>query len=564
MPPKGYTIKPPSPTVHGLDHPSFFRLPVGLLVAFGSGLLMGLTTAPVNAWWLAWIAFAPLWVLVLYPRSLHSRSPAQPVPRPLLYALAWGIGYYGLSLWWIRDLHPLTWMGVPWLASLAITGFCWTFITLWGAIWVMTWAWLMRRLCLEKTQNAEFKPTVPTGLQILIGTALWCGLDSLWAQGVLYWPSLALTQSPHNLVLLHLGQLSGPWTVTATIVAFNGILAAAWLKLTGGEKSGNEKSGNEKSQARQLLLINLILLVAVHLLGFSLYSKPLTQDRTAAFKVGLVQGNIPTRIKLFEQGLQLSLDNYLKGYETLVEQGVEAVATPEGALPWLWITQPANNPFYQAILAKGVPAWVGTVGLRQGRITQTLFSIDGTGEVVGQYDKVKLVPLGEYIPFESVLGGLIDRLSPVGASMLPGRFNQQFETPLGQAIGGICYESAFAELFRRQAASGGQFILTASNNDPYGRSMMAQHHAQDVMRSIETDRWAVRTTNTGLSGIVDPHGRTQWLSGFRTYETHSHTIYRRQTQTLYVRWGNWLTPVLLIGSGVGWLGWRTRKQGRKF
>lgn len=570
MLPKGYTIKTSSTA--DFPRPGFFRSSYGLLlIALGSGILMGLTAAPANAWLLAWVAFAPLWVIILAPGSLS----------PLLAAAAWAVGYHGLALAWIRDLHPLTWMGVPWLASIAITGFCWAFITLWGVIWVMLWVWGMRRLCrtgvhersrkeggienLElKIEPSERKPHpsksslrerstnstpngIPVWLKVLIGTALWIGLDTLWGQGVLYWTSLAFTQSPHNLVLLHLGQISGPWTVTAAIVAFNGILAEAWLQF----------QWNQRFKAKQLLIFNAAFLLALHLLGFVLYSQALVNESTSAFKVGIVQGNIPTRIKLFEQGLQLSLDHYLKGYETLVEQGVDAVLTSEGALPWLWISRPIDNPLYQSIVEKGVPAWVGTVGLRQGRITQTLFSISGTGEIVGRYDKVKLVPLGEYIPFESVLSRLINRLSPVEASMLPGQLNQRFDTPLGQAIGGICYESGFAELFRRQAANGGQFILTASNNDPYGRAMMTQHHAQDVMRSIETDRWAVRSTNTGLSGIVDPHGRTQWLSGFRTYETHAHTVYRRQTQTLYVRWGNWLTPVLLVLSSVLWIRWRS-------
>jgi apolipoprotein N-acyltransferase len=66
------------------------------------------------------------------------------------------------------------------------------------------------------------------------------------------------------------------------------------------------------------------------------------------------------------------------------------------------------------------------------------------------------------------------------------------------------------------------------------------------MRAIETDRWAARATNTGLSAFVDPHGKTLWISGHNTYETHAETIYRRQTQTLYTRWGDWLTPLLVI------------------
>ncbi|PSB67601.1 apolipoprotein N-acyltransferase, partial [filamentous cyanobacterium CCP1] len=139
------------------------------------------------------------------------------------------------------------------------------------------------------------------------------------------------------------------------------------------------------------------------------------------------------------------------------------------------------------------------------------------------------------------------------ANLIAGQSNQTFDTPFGRAIVGICYESAFAEHFRAQAATGGQFILTASNNAHYSPAMPAQHHAQDVMRAIESDRWAVRATNTGYSGIVDPHGRTLWRSSLNTYELHIDTIYRRSTQTLYVRWGDWLTPLLAVAGLAAWL-----------
>jgi apolipoprotein N-acyltransferase len=347
------------------------------------------------------------------------------------------------------------------------------------------------------------------------------------------------------LAILHLGQISGPTAVTGAIVAVNGLIAEAWLH-----------------RRRHLWLSGspAALFVALHLIGFGLYSQPLSESPTSALKVGIIQGNIPTRIKLFEEGTQLSLDRYIQGYQTLADQGVDVVLMPEGSLPWLWLGRPgqSQNALYQVILDRGVPAVVGTVGTRKGRITQTLFSISGTGAVIGRYDKTKLVPLGEYIPFESFLGKFIDRLSPVGSSMLPGEVSQHFDTPFGRAIAAICYESAFPWIFRNQAAAGGQFIMTASNNDPYNATMMSQHHAQDVMRAIESDRWAARATNTGFSGIVDPHGKTQWLSGFRTYETHAHTIYRRQTQTLYVRWGDWLLPLLLVVAFIG-IGMESRR-----
>jgi len=185
--------------------------------------------------------------------------------------------------------------------------------------------------------------------------------------------------------------------------------------------------------------------------------------------------------------------------------------------------------------------------------TNSLFTIAGNGQVLSRYDKVKLVALGEYIPFAEILGKFISSLSPLNAEMIAGTENQVFDTPFGRAIVGICYESAFSEHFRRQTAAGGEFILTASNNAHFSAAMPAQHHAQDVMRAIESDRWAVRATNTGYSGIVDPHGRTLWISGINTYEIHAQKIYRRQSQTLYVRWGDWLAPLLLGVSFVSGL-----------
>ncbi|MDP5338941.1 MAG: apolipoprotein N-acyltransferase, partial [Nodularia sp. (in: cyanobacteria)] len=194
---------------------------------------------------------------------------------------------------------------------------------------------------------------------------------------------------------------------------------------------------------------------------------------------------------------------------------------------------------------KGVVAWIGAFGQRERSYTNSLFTFTGNGEIFSRYDKTKLVPLGEYIPFEGIFGGIVQRLSPLNAHQVPGSTNQLFDTPFGRAIVGICYDSAFPELFRRQAAEGGQFILSASNDAHYTASMPFQHHALDMMRAIETDRWSVRATNTGYSAFVDPHGRTLWISRYNTYETHAETIYKRQTQTLYVRWGDWLTVLLL-------------------
>ncbi|MCC5647559.1 apolipoprotein N-acyltransferase [Nostoc sp. CHAB 5824] len=515
------------------------------LIALASGILMGLTVAPVGVWFLAWIALVPLWVLVVTSAKGKNQSPP---------ALLWGIGYHGVALSWITGIHPMTWLGVPWLPSLAITLFCWGFISLLGGVFVAIWAAVMVRL------NGQ-KPW----LRILIGTAVWCGLESLWSAGPLWWSSLAYTQSPHNLVILHLGQLSGPNTVTAAIVAVNGLIAEAYINrqeakissvsrqlLQVGETQGRTGFSAPLRFVNKYLVTATGLLITLHLIGFILYSRPIVQSPEAALKVGIVQGNIPNRLLRSSEGFRRAQENYTNGYLTLADQNVDAVLTPEGALP-IFQRNLMETALVSAVKEKGVVAWIGAFGERGDSYTISLFTFNSKGEIVGRYDKAKLVPLGEYIPFEGILGGLIQRLSPLEAHQIPGSANQLFDTPFGRAIASICYESAFPEQFRRQAAIGGQFILSSSNDAHYSASMPFQHHAQDIMRTIETDRWSARATNTGYSGFVDPHGRTLWISGYNTYETHAETIYRRQTRTLYVRWSDWLTPLLLISSGGAWL-----------
>lgn len=499
--------------------------------AFSGGLLMGITTAPVSAWPLAWVALVPLWVLVV---------DGNPIPNSkshITYSLAWGIAYHGLALSWITGIHPMTWMGIPWLISLLIALFCWIFVALWGAALVTAWTWGMAIICRK----------YPTWVRILAGVSMWCGLESFWSNGPLYWTSISYTQSPHNLAILHLGQISGPSAVTAALVTVNGLIAEGWVK--------SQKSRMPLSVRSFLLPITCCFVL--HAVGFWLYSRPLIQPPETALKVGIIQGNVPNEIKLYSEGWYRAVEGYTAGYESLAAQGVDAILTPEVALPFLW-TDPSRvrNSFYQAVRKWGIVAWLGAYGtqeVEQGlppALTTSLFTITKNGEIFSRYDKVHLVPLGESLPFEKSLARL--RLSPNKALMVAGKPNQQFDTPFGRAIVGVCFDSAFPEHFRTQAAAGGEFILTSSNDAHYSWAMPTQHHAQDVMRAIETNRWTVRATNTGYSAIVDPHGRTQWQSKLNTYELHAATIYRRQNQTLYIRRGDWLTFVLFLSSGFVW------------
>jgi len=486
-----------------------------ILALAASGLIMGLTPAPQNLWPLAWAAAIPLWVAVIRPT--HQSKLISHILLPSV----WGICYHGVALFWMTGIHPLTWMGVPWLASLGIAFFTWGLITLWGAATVTLWG-----------ATSIFWHRCHPLPRLLIATAVWCGVESLWSASTLWWTALAYTQSPGNLAGLHLGQLAGPNTVNAAIMAVNGLLAQAWIN-------------RRELTAKFPVLAAIGLFICCQMAGLWLYSRPLNDTANTALKIGIIQGNIPNQIKFASEGWRRALEGYTTGYRELAAQGVDAVLIPETALPYIW-TEPNQQSisFYRAILENGVTAFVGTFGTKDNSLTNSLFSVNGRGETISRYDKIHLVPLGEYIPFEKYLGKIINRLSPLDAHLVRGEKNQVFETPFGKAIAGICFDSAFAEHFRRQAATGGEFILSAANDAHYAADMMAQHHALDLMRAIEVDRWAVRATNTGLSAIINPHGETKWLSQINTYELHADTIYRRTTETLYVRWGDWLTPLL--------------------
>ena len=491
-------------------------------IALGSGVLMGMTFAPSEVWYLAWVALAPLWYLTSRQQN-----------APLIYALAWGIGCYGWCLSWIFGIHPMTWMGVPFLASLGIATFCLTFITLWGASLVVLWSLGVRFI--------NSKPQLNPWLRVLLGTALWCGLEELYSLTDLWWSPLAMTQSPYNLAILHLGQLSGPTTVTGAIVLVNGLIAEGYLVFN--RERDRTKLIPKIWKALPYIGSAIASIIILHLIGSNLLNRPLVESIDSSLKIGIIQGNIGNEVRHYRSGYDLAIENYTKGYIDLAAQGVVAVITPETAFPYRE-SQIKQTSFYQAILAKKVTAFIGGFGEVGNKITNSLLTIDGEGKVVSRYDKWKLVPLGEYIPLEQYLGKFIDTISPLDSHLLAGKFAPLVNTPLGNLIFGICYDSAYPEHFRRQAQTG-SLIITASNDAHYGVAMPSQHQALDLMRSIETDRWTARASNTGYSAVIDPHGQTQWISKLNEFAAHAHTVYRRNTQTLYVRFGNWLTPLLL-------------------
>lgn len=509
-----------------------------LLLAAGSGGLTALALPPVSLWPLAWISLIPLWWLGL-------AAPALPWWQAPIWGLSWGLAYYGLSLVWITHLHPLMWLGIPWLSSLAIALGAWAFITLWGSLCIALWSLGLWGLVRYWPHHRR--------LHLLGGAALWCGLEAGRNASPLDWSPLSLTQSPGNLWILHLARFSGPAVITALLVVVNGLGAellyhrrlpqtGAWLRAH-----------------RPSLVVGLGLIVTMSATGCGLYYQTNPDQGTEILHLGLIQGNIPTRQKLTLAGVRQALEVYSQGYKTLARAGVDAVLTPEGAVPVTWQEgSPSTRLLTTLVRQTGTPLWLGTFAAlapgQPGSYTQSLLEIGPNGHIHGRYNKVQLVPLGEYIPLSAWLGKLINRLSPLDSYLVPGQPHQRFSTLSGVAAVGICYESAYSRLFRDQVRAGAEFIVTSSNNDPYPLAMMRQHHGLDVLRAIEADRWALRVTNTGLSALVDSHGHTRWQGSPHDQVLYQASLYRRHSQTTYVAWGDWLTPLLLGLTTVWGLG----------
>ncbi|MBD2175962.1 apolipoprotein N-acyltransferase [Pseudanabaena sp. FACHB-1998] len=495
-----------------------------LLFAALGGVLMGLTPDPFSQWWLAWIALIPLWML----------AQKLKVKGAIAMGAVWGFCYHGMSLFWITTVHPMEWMGIPWWTSFWIATLVWVLITAWGAVLSALWAGGMSLL----TQ----KLNVPS--RIIIACAIFSGLEIVWSWGPLYWTALGYTQSPHDLLLLQISRLSGQQTMTSGIVAVNGLLAEVFL----------HKAWQER---KNYAIAAICLLFAMAGYGaWEMQSDRMASSNGQAIKAGIIQGNFPNALTVKPKGWEIAVNNYTQGYENLAKSGAEMILTPETAISFLYPNYDQRRESFDRVVEKyRVPIWLGGFGKTRNpntedpnNYTNSLFLINGSNQILGQYDKVRLVPVGEYIPFKPILGSLIRRLSPLRGEVEAGSSEQLVDTPWGRFIVGICYESAYPATFRFQAAAGGRLILSASNNAHFASYMSAQHHAQDVARAIESDRWAVRATNTGYSGFVDPNGRTVWLSNVNTYETHLETVYLRDTKTLYVQWGDWLTPLLCITS----------------
>jgi len=176
---------------------------------------------------------------------------------------------------------------------------------------------------------------------------------------------------------------------------------------------------------------------------------------------------------------------------------------------------------------------------------------DEQGRRVFVYDKIHLVPFGEYEPFP-----LIHRLV-ASLSGQVGGFHKGNKYVVGQLPGGnrfgvfICYEAIFPGEVRRFAANGAQVFINISNDGWFGRSAAAEQHLRMArVRAVENRRWLVRSTNNGFTVSVDPYGRFFEPIPPDTRTAADLPYDFRTDETIYTRFGDWFAWLCVLVSVI--------------
>jgi apolipoprotein N-acyltransferase len=168
---------------------------------------------------------------------------------------------------------------------------------------------------------------------------------------------------------------------------------------------------------------------------------------------------------------------------------------------------------------------------------------------VSRYDKVNLVPFGEFVPWP--LGALTEKISKEAGDFAAGR--GVVVSPVGDHKIGvfICYESVFPNFVRRFAAQGAQVLFTTSNDGWFGKTAARWQHLEIVrMRAAENRRWILRAANDGITASVDPAGRVRSTLPLFVEATASSRFNYETNQTFYTRhgdWFPWLCGFLAVG-----------------
>jgi apolipoprotein N-acyltransferase len=226
-------------------------------------------------------------------------------------------------------------------------------------------------------------------------------------------------------------------------------------------------------------------------------------------RVGLVQPNIPLAIDWNEELRPWIIDKTIRLTQKLQGQKLDLIVWPETSLPGIINDSPFFINEIQATAAGlHTPVLIGSVAQEGEHYYNSAFLIDAEGRILGRYDKIHLVPFGEFLPLRPVLGW-INKFVPLD-DFTPGKTYKIFSiVPVQKNFGVlICFEDTLGDLSRHFAQAGAGFFVNMTNDAWFKDTKAPFLHLQAaVFGCVENHRSLARAANTGVSALVDPWGR---------------------------------------------------------
>jgi apolipoprotein N-acyltransferase len=228
-------------------------------------------------------------------------------------------------------------------------------------------------------------------------------------------------------------------------------------------------------------------------------------------RVGIIQGNIEQQQKWDPTVRASTVARYEQLTRAAAARNVDLILWLETAMPFFFQSE---DTYHRQLLSLAreikTPILFGSPAFSQHGTEVTLLNraylISPSAEVIGYYDKMHLVPFGEYIPFPRVLFFLNKLVEGIG-DFAPGTVPTVFSLPQGKFGVLICYEGIFPDLTRRFVRRGAEFLVNITNDAWFGRtSAPAQHLIMEAMRAVENRVPLLRAANTGFSAVVDVDG----------------------------------------------------------
>ncbi len=468
------------------------------------------------------LGFAPFYLfpipVITLALLLHFwRKSATPLQAALL-GFCFGMGLFSAGVTWIYvSLHDFGAMPMSTavLALIILCAYLSVFATLTG--------WLLTKL----------RITAPTAWS-LTAVALW--VFSEWLRSVLFtgfpWLTLGYSQAPAS-PLAGFAPLLGVYGVSLMLV-----LSAALMCLLIEKRLRTPRY--------------VLPLLAIWVTGFGLQQISWTEPQGEPVTVSLLQGNISQDLKWRPDHVVNSMNIYAG---LALESSSRLIITPEISVPLFYNEVPSA---YLAQLANHArqnngDILVGMVEASAGgkEYYNTMFSFGTAPDQ--SYRKFHLVPFGEFIPLKPIFGWIIDVLKIPLSDFSRGGLDQRPMNLAGQSVAvNICYEDVFGEEIIGQLPQA-TLLANVSNDAWFGRSIGPRQHLQiSQMRALETGRYMLRATNTGVTAIINQRGVVlQEAEIFTTTALHG-LAQGYAGATPYVRFGNSLVLglsglLLLIG-----------------